>query len=169
MKKVFLLVSFVLVVMLAACSTPAAPVAEVTTVPTEEPVVVVPTEEITTAPAAAYALTVTGKVAEVKNFTMDDLNTMNVITSTVTHPKKGDVSVTGVLLKDVLDLATPAADATTIVFTASDGYATELDLASVLACADCMVGFADDGTLTTAMPTFPSNAWAKMLVSIEIK
>lgn len=142
MKKSILLVGIMLVMLLAACK------------PAETGPVV---------------LTVTGKVAEVKNFTMDDLEGLNEITATVTHPKKGEMSVTGVLLKSVLDAAKPAADATMIVFTASDGYASELELAPVLACADCMVGFADDGTLITAMPNFPGNAWAKMLVSIELK
>ncbi len=142
MKKTILLVSLVLVMLLAACK-PAA--------------------------TGPVVLTVTGKVTEVKNFTMADLKGFGEITATVDHPKKGDISVTGVLLKSVLDAAQPAADATTIVFTASDGYASELELAPVLACADCMIGFADDGTLTTAMPTFSGSAWAKMLVSIEIK
>jgi hypothetical protein len=156
MKKIVLLVSFVLAVMLAACST--------AVVTTAAPVVVA-----TTAPAGPVALTVTGKVAEVENFTMADLKAMNVITAAVTHPKNGDISVTGVLLKDVLAKAQPAADATKITFVGSDGYTIDLDLAPVLACANCMIGFADDGSLTTAMPTFPGNAWAKLLVSIEIK
>lgn len=164
MKKLVLIASLVLVVLLAACqtavATTAAPVVETTGATVEETVAPV---------AGASALTVTGKVAEPQDFTMDDLNAMNVITATVTHPKKGDLEVTGVLLKDVLDLAQPAADATKIVFTASDGYATELDLATVTACTNCMIGFADDGTLTTAMPGFEGSSWAKMLVSIEIK
>ena len=45
----------------------------------------------------------------------------------------------------------------------------EADLAAVLACADCLVAFADDGTLVLAMPGMESSLWVKDLVKIEVK
>lgn len=119
--------------------------------------------------AAPAALTITGLVDTEKSFTMDELKGMDVVQATVEHPKSGSMAVKGVNLNSLLDLAGVKTDATTLVFTASDGFSSEVALADVRACADCLVIFADDGTLGAAMPGFASKAWAKMLITIEIK
>lgn len=85
------------------------------------------------------------------------------------HPKKGMQEYEGVRLNDLLALAGPKDGAAKLVLTASDGYAVEADLAAVLACADCLVAFADDGTLVLAMPGMESSLWVKNLVKIEVK
>ena len=85
------------------------------------------------------------------------------------HPKLGKQDYTGVRLSAVLGKAKPTAQASKLVLTASDGYATEVALADVQKCADCLVAVGGDGKLSTAMPGMPSSVWAKDLVKIEVK
>ena len=74
-----------------------------------------------------------------------------------------------VRLNALLELVKVKPEAKTLVVTSSDGYVTEIVLADVVACADCMVAFEDDGTLKFAMPGMQSNFWAKAVVKIEAK
>jgi len=54
--------------------------------------------------------------------------------------KAGEVTTySGVSLKELLALAAPAGDATTVVFVAGDGCTAEIALADAMACADCIV------------------------------
>ena len=79
---------------------------------------------------------------------------------------------TGVRLNDLLTQAGIKAGAATVTFTASDGFANDLDLATVQACADCLVAFdpATPGVYNLAMPGQTSGkAWVKGLVSITVK
>lgn len=85
------------------------------------------------------------------------------------HPKAGMQTYAGVRLNDLLALAGPKDGAARLVLTANDGYAVEADLAAVQACADCLVAFADDGSLLLAMPGMESSFWVKGLVRIEVK
>lgn len=170
MKRFTLFALIVLVLLSIVACQPAA--AE----PAAEPAVeeAVATEEAaaaTEAPVAiapAAGLEVTGSVTTPASYTMEDLQAMTVVEATVTHPSHGDEDVTGVSLVDLITAAQPAAEATTITFSASDGYTKDLDLAEVLACTSCLVAFEDDGTLSIAMPDFPSGAWVTMLTGIDI-
>ncbi len=76
---------------------------------------------------------------------------------------------TGALLNNILAMAKPKADATTLIFVASDGYTIELALADVTACTDRLISFGDDNTLISAMPGMEGKAWAKALVEINFK
>jgi hypothetical protein len=76
---------------------------------------------------------------------------------------------TGVRLNDLLDLAIPEMGMTTLVMTASDGYAVEVSLAEVQDCADCLIVVEDDGSLSMVMPGMQSNYWAKMVNFLEVK
>jgi len=66
-------------------------------------------------------------------------------------------------------LAAPAADATTIVFVADDGYTAEAPLADVLACANCIVSFRTNGGFSTVLPEFAKNLQVKGVVDIQVK
>jgi hypothetical protein len=115
-------------------------------------------------------LVISGKVDFVMPFMVDELQDMDVITINTKHPKKDEMAdYQGVRLNDLLAMAKPQADAKTVKFVASDGYAIEAPLADVLACADCLIAFDDDGTVKTVMPGMESMFWVKDVVAIEIK
>jgi hypothetical protein len=129
----------------------------------------------TAAPAAGGRdmegdLVISGKVDFVMPFMIDELRDMDVITINTMHPKKEEmVDYEGVRLNDLFDMAKPQTDASTVKFVASDGYAIEAPLADVLACADCLIAFDDDGTVKTVMPGMEGMFWVKDVVSIEIQ
>ena len=106
------------------------------------------------APAGEEALTLVGLVNAEQSWSRDMLEALGKVKLQLEHPKKGMQEYEG---------------AAKLVLTASDGYAVEADLAAVLACADCLVAFADDGTLVLAMPGMESSFWVKDVVRIEVK
>ena len=120
------------------------------------------TEAATTTGAAGEAgLTVGGQA-----FTMAELEALGVETLTLEHPKNGPGEYTGVRLNAVLTAAGVDTAAATLSITASDGYVYDAPMADILACADCLVAFDDDGTLRVAMPGMESKAWVKDIVDI---
>jgi DMSO/TMAO reductase YedYZ molybdopterin-dependent catalytic subunit len=176
MKKLFGLVTLVIIAaMFVGCApTPAATTeAPVVVPPTVEPTLaptVAPTEAPTTAPAAtAGPLEIKGLVSAPQTLTLDQLKALAVVTKSIETPKSGTVEFTGVLLSELLALAQVNSTATTLVFTASDGYSAQVDLAAVSACADCMVAFTTDNGLYSVMPGHAGKAWVKNLVTIEIQ
>jgi DMSO/TMAO reductase YedYZ molybdopterin-dependent catalytic subunit len=76
---------------------------------------------------------------------------------------------TGVLIADLLALAAPQADAATVVFVADDGFTAEAPLAEVLACANCIVSFRNQGGFSVVMPGYPGNMQVKGVVEIQVK
>lgn len=125
--------------------------------------------EAKTDAGGASALTISGAVDNPLQLTTDALKAMGVVTLELEHPKQGKQSYTGVRLNGLLDKAGVKAGAATLACTASDGYKSEIPLADVRGCSDCLVIFAADGSLGLAMPGLSSSAWAKALVSIELK
>ncbi|MEW6402903.1 MAG: molybdopterin-dependent oxidoreductase, partial [Chloroflexota bacterium] len=76
----------------------------------------------------------------------------------------------GVSLNALLDLAGVKDGATTLVITAADGYVSEVSLADVRACMDCLLAFTNTAEkFKLAMPNLPSAAWVKDVVKIEVK
>jgi hypothetical protein len=162
--KLIFLMGLILSLALSACGSPAPTVAPaVTEAPaaTEAPA---PTEP----PAAAEPiLTVTGAVDQELSLTDADLRAMEVVKLNLEHPKNGPTDYEGVRLSEVLDAAGVKSGASALVFTASDGYTSEVPYADVEACADCLVAF-DGSVLNMAMPGMGNKAWAKMVVKIEV-
>jgi hypothetical protein len=113
-------------------------------------------------------LAVTGLVDNELTLTHDQLRALGAVTITAEHPKKGSQQYEGVRLNVLLDKAGVKADAKKIVITASDGFAAEVFLAEVRACADCLVAFGG-GVLTAVMPGMPSNVWVKDVVAIDVR
>ena len=123
-------------------------------------------------PAAAsgvVVLTVDGPGDAVTEFTEASLRALGEVTKTLDHPKKGATEYTGVPLSAVLAAAGVTEAVATLEFVASDGYSAEVAAADVLACADCLVTFAEGGEYALAMPGLPSNAWVKGIARIEAK
>jgi hypothetical protein len=159
-RTTWLVASLLLLASLAA--TACAPAA--TPAPTEPPA------PATEAPAAESALAVTGLVANELSLSEADLRLLEVADIEAEHPKKGMQSYSGVRLSVLMAQAQPQPEAATLVITASDGYAAEIDLPAVMACADCMVAFTDTpGSFLAVMPGQSSKAWVKDVVSLEFK
>ena len=126
------------------------------------------TEAAGSIPANA-ALKVTGKVETEIGWTGEKLASFDMIESEYTN-KDGETTVhSGVALNDLLGKAGVAADAAAVVFVADDGYTSEVVLAELQACADCIVAFRDDGGLGTVMPGFSGKAQVKGVVEIQVK
>ncbi|GAP12964.1 sulfite oxidase [Longilinea arvoryzae] len=121
------------------------------------------------APAGEEALKLTGLVNAEQSWSLDMLKALDVVKLQLEHPKKGMTDYEGVRLNDLLTLAGLKADATSLIFTAADGFTAEVKLADVQACKDCLVAFDDDGSLKLAMPGMDSGVWVKTLTQIEVK
>ena len=152
--KLFLILSMVLSLALAACGP---------TVP--EPAPAAEAEE----PAGEVALKVTGAVASEQAWTEAEVKALDAIDVESTN-KDGETSTyTGVLLSDLLAAAQPNADATTVVFVADDGYTAEITLDELMACADCIASFRNQGGFSTVLPGYPGNMQVKGVVEIQVK
>lgn len=126
----------------------------------ETPAVMPPTEAV---------LKLTGLVDAEKSIDAKALvETFPVVNTKVEHPKNGEIEATGIPFSEILKAAALKAEASTVVFVAKDGYRSEVPLADIQACTDCMVGWTDE-MLLTYMPGFQGNAWAKDLDTIEFK
>ncbi|MBN1966258.1 MAG: hypothetical protein JW910_16540, partial [Anaerolineae bacterium] len=118
---------------------------------------------------AVAALTLNGSFDEARDWTWEELEGLGTITATLAGPREDDpeTEYTGVSLVALLDAAGVSEDAATLVATASDDFAAEIDLAAALECAECMIVQQEDGTLRLVMPDFPSNNWVSDVVSLE--
>jgi len=117
---------------------------------------------------ADASVTFTGLVDAEKTLSMEDLEALGVVNTTVEHPKKGSMEVTGVPFSKLLAEVTIKPEATTVAFLASDGFSVDVPLADLEACEQCLLGW-DEEMLRTYMPGFESSFWAKDLVRIEFK
>lgn len=125
------------------------------------------------APAAPAAsgpgLKISGLVSSEQVFAMDKLKGMETKQVAYTNKKGETTNYTGVVIAKVLEAAGLKDGAKTLVLVGSDGYTAEVALADVQACADCIVGFQDDGTFMNIMPGLPGNTQVKGLAEIQVK
>jgi DMSO/TMAO reductase YedYZ molybdopterin-dependent catalytic subunit len=126
--------------------------------------------QATQAPPASgnTALTITGMVDKELALTMDALKSVGIVKIKAEHPKSGTQDYEGVRLNALLDQAQVKADATKLVIASSDGYTTEVGLAQVRQCADCLLALSGS-KLNAVMPGMDSSFWAKDVVKIEVK
>ena len=158
--KFILLMGLILSLALSACGSFA---------PTEAPATEVPAvTEAPAAPAAEVALKVTGSVASEQAWTEAEVKAMKSISVESTNKKGEKTTYTGVLFSDLLALAQPNADATTVVFVADDGFTAEIGLADLTACADCIVSFRDQGGFSTVLPGQEGKLQVKGVVEIQV-
>jgi hypothetical protein len=129
-----------------------------------------PTVE-TEAPAAAEGrVVIVGHVGNELSLTEDALRAMGPVTIQAEHPKNGMQEYEGVRLASLLQIAQVQPEATKVVFTASDGYGAEIDLATLLGCPDCMLAFGEmPGCFWTVMPGQASALWIKEVTKIEVE
>jgi hypothetical protein len=128
----------------------------------------------TAAPAApsasGSALAVTGLADKPLTLSEKDLRAMTVATITADQPKVGSASFTGVRISDLMKAASVQAAAATLVLTGSDGYSAQIDMATLKACADCMVAFTDTpGTFLAVMPGQAGKLWVKGVAKLDFK
>jgi len=127
----------------------------------------------TPAPAAAAGgveITVNGKVSSELKLTLADLQALGPVKIQAPHPKSGEVGTyEGVLLSVIMEKAGAAADATTLVATASDGFSAEIPYADLTGCQDCMISFNDEGEVQLVMPGMSSKAWVKGIAQLTLK
>jgi DMSO/TMAO reductase YedYZ molybdopterin-dependent catalytic subunit len=121
-------------------------------------------------PPAGTTLWITGQTANSLALNDAALQALETVKIAAEHPKKGPGEYEGVRLNSLLNLAGVNAGASALVLTASDGYSTNVDLAAVQACADCLLAFTEtEGVYNLVMPGFESSAWAKNVVKIEVQ
>jgi hypothetical protein len=99
---------------------------------------------------------------------MDTLKGMGVVKIKAEHPKKGMQDYEGVRLNALLDQAQVKASATKLILSSFDGFVTEVSLADVRKCADCLLAF-NAGKLDAVMPGMQSSSWAKDVVKLDVK
>ncbi len=115
------------------------------------------------------ALKITGKVGQEIGWLEADVLAMETMEAQSTNKSGETETYTGVSMSKLLEMAAPAADATTLVFVADDGYTAEVPLADVLACADCIVSFRSKGGFSTVLPGFAGSVQVKGVVEIQVK
>jgi DMSO/TMAO reductase YedYZ molybdopterin-dependent catalytic subunit len=129
-----------------------------------------PAGDLPQAPAGQAALTVSGLVAQELALSLETLQGLETVEITAAHPKTGTPEAyQGVRLSDLLAYARPKPEATTLVFTAIDGYSAEMDLPAALNCTDCLVAFDKDGALKMVMPDMQSMLWVKAVTTIDVR
>jgi hypothetical protein len=115
------------------------------------------------------ALKITGNVSQEIGWLEEDVRAMETMDAESTNKSGETTTYTGVSINKLLEMAGPAADATTVVFVAEDGYTAEVTLAEVQGCADCIVSFRNQSGFSIVMPGFPSNLQVKGVVEIQVK
>ena len=127
------------------------------------------TTENTPAPTGDVALKVTGLVDNPMAWTEAEVKAMDTLQVESTN-KNGDKSTyEGVLIGNLLKLASPKADAQTVVFVADDGFTAEIALADVMTCENCIVSFRNQGGFSTVLPGQGSNLQVKGVIEIQVK
>jgi hypothetical protein len=161
-KRVFILLAILMLLasVLVGCGA--------TPEPTKAPEPTAAVSEPAAEPATA-ALKITGKVAKEIGWTEEEVRAMETMDVEATN-KQGETSTyTGVSMNKLLEMASPASDATTLVFVADDGYTAEVALPDMQACGDCIVSFRDQGGFSTVLPGLPSSVQVKGVIEIQVK
>jgi tungstate transport system substrate-binding protein len=163
--KLFLFLGMVLSLALVACgpqTTPEPAPVEPTAPPAGEPAAEEPAEEM------PVALQVTGDVANEQAWTEDEVKAMDAIDVESTNSKGEASTYTGVLLSDLISAAEPSADANLVTFVADDGYSAEIGLEELMACADCIASFRNNGGFSTVLPGYEGKLQVKGVIEIQI-
>jgi tungstate transport system substrate-binding protein len=121
------------------------------------------------AAASAPALKITGKVEQETTWSEDEVKALPTLDVVSKNNQGQEETYTGVSINDLLSLAKPLADATAVVFVADDGFTTEITLAELTACTDCIVSFRSQGGFSTGMPGFSGKLQVKGVIEFQIK
>jgi tungstate transport system substrate-binding protein len=120
-------------------------------------------------PSGDVALKITGNVGQEMSWTEEEVRAMETMEAQSTNSQGDTETYTGVSINKLLEMAGPAADATTVVFVAADGITAEVTLDELQACADCIVSFRTRGGFSIVMPGFPGGVQVKGVIEIQVK
>ena len=123
----------------------------------------------TPAAGASGAIKVSGLVEYPVSLTLARLQNMGPVTLTLTHPKNGAGSYTGVRFSAIFAALEVSSTAKQMVITASDAFSATINVSDVVASADAMIAIGSDGKLSTAIPGQAGKYWVKDVVSIQFK
>jgi hypothetical protein len=164
------------ILVLSACTPQATPAATEKAASTAVPATDVPATVVPEQPAndtdnttTEYALKITGSVDNETGWSEDELKAMNTLDVESTNSKGETDTYTGVLISDLLNLAVPKADATTLVFVADDGFTAEIALADVINCQNCILSFRSKGGFSSVLPEFEKNLQVKGVIEMQVK
>lgn len=119
--------------------------------------------------APAAALKITGKVDKEMAWSEAEVKAMPTMEAERANKSGTMEKYTGVLVANLLALASPKADATTLVFVADDGYTAEAPLADIVKCTNCIVSFRSNGGFSTVFPDFSGGLQVKGVIEIQVK
>ena len=98
------------------------------------------------------------------------LRALEVVKINAPNAKGVAADFEGVRLSTLLELAGVKDSATTVRFTASDGYYSEVKLADLKACTDCLLGFTNTlEKFKLVMPGMTSDVWVKDIIKITVR
>lgn len=121
------------------------------------------------APVAIVALKITGAVGAEQGWSEEEVKALPTLDVEATNSKGELDTYTGVLISELLRLATPNSDATILVLVANDGFSAEVALADVLACEKCILSFRSNGGFSSVLPDFAKNLQVKGVVELQVK
>jgi hypothetical protein len=116
--------------------------------------------------AASGSIAVSGLVDNPMTLTVAELEKLGTESYTVQHPKKGEVTYTGVSFPKVLEALKVQAAAKSIVLIASDGYAAEVTMGD--AGADSFLAI-EDGTISSVFPALDGKSWVKDIIQMKFQ
>jgi len=119
--------------------------------------------------SAESAFKVTGMVDAEKAWTLAELEAMDTLEANYTNKDDETTTYTGVAISALLDAAGVGAGAAGITLVADDGYSADVTLEEIAGCADCIIGFRDDGGLMSVLPGFPGKVQVKGVIEMQVK
>jgi tungstate transport system substrate-binding protein len=119
--------------------------------------------------AGEVALKITGLVTTEQAWTEDEVKALPTLDVESTNKQGEKATYTGVLVSDLLNLAEPLPEATTLVFVADDGFTAEIALEEIMACTDCILSFRNQGGFSAVLPDYPGNMQVKGVVELQVK
>jgi DMSO/TMAO reductase YedYZ molybdopterin-dependent catalytic subunit len=129
-----------------------------------------PTAEASTLEIVPGSVVIGGRVANSMTLSEAALRAMGPVTIQAEDPDKVLQAYEGVRLASLLQIVQIQPEATKLVITANDGYSAEIDLPTLLDCADCVLAFGEEpGCFWTVMPGQASGLWVKEVVKLEVK
>jgi hypothetical protein len=129
-----------------------------------------PTSEATTIEIVPGSVVIAGRVANALTLSEGALRAMGPVKIQAEDPDKVMQEYEGVRLASLLQIVQVQPEATKVVITAEDGYSAEIDLPTLLSCADCMLAFGKEpGCFWTVMPGQASALWVREVVKLEVQ
>jgi len=119
---------------------------------------------------ADATLTITGTVNQTVFLNEAALRVLEVVKINAPNAKGVATDFEGVRLSTLLELAGLKDSATTVRFTAADGYYSEVPIKDLKACADCLLGFTNTlEKFKLVMPGMTSDVWVKDIIKITVR